>query len=1824
MIRNKTLLKTFSVFSVFLMLENLFLPALSYALTSGPNAPEATSFEPVDTSSMVDALTGDMTYGLPLLEVPGPSGGYPLSLAYHAGIMPNEEASWVGLGWVLNPGSISRSVSGYPDDHDGVSDVNREVWEGGETTTTTFGLSGSLFGYASVDVGLTISRDTYRGFSVREHANLRGGTGPFQVDGDGNVVGIRSSIGGHMGQVANLSAGLSFNHSSGLTVAGSLTAGGSGISASTSGGLGGSGSFSPLGISMTSAQNSFSIAGFSVTKTANNNKSGKISTRTKSSGLRFAGLSMQKTYQRYWIDETSEVSTFGSLHFPESVAGGIPTADRSYDVYDLPDNEDFNDANAVNQTGGTFVDYDHYNVSAQGVGGTMRPFHYYKHLTRQTELNENDEVTVQGYRLNIQGNKAQFKFENEFSNRLGFSDRVAEATTPFSNLDDGGGLQPSGSSSENQMSSSNNYFEIEAADLIHGISGSDGMVNGQLITKSPIRYYTNEQIRTGADVAGFVECTAPGFDRGTLGAECDDQIGAFTVTNESGVNYHYSLPAYSYDEYSYSGREDDRGKDYVNQQKRLTKYAYTWFLTGVTGPDYVDRNGNGKTDKGDYGYWVNFEYGKWTDSYGWRNPAQGVNRDLDQAFGTFSKGKKELYYLNAISTESHTALFIKEIRKDGKSTTSSFDDAVIIEDKQEKYRDEGGHGTARRFFPDVDESTGFAAGNYYLSHAKSTLKLNKILLVKNSKVNLDISSSGNLYDDVFTYDYVDKNGKARTFIDRYHYGENIIDIDDFAQNETQLLNATAKGIDFNTSYVLTPNTPNSFEAFTANDDDDGRRGNPRYELFGKLTLESLDFLGDKGQGKGLIPPLTFDYDLDEPAQDMTFDLVNEKITTSAPLEMGSLYKLSAYDHYFVVTTEDTGTGYSYLFLDPGARSSDRGSFPDDVPGSEGSTITVSTKATKNPPYLSEFYDIWGFFKSDYFPDEVRQGSSFGRRVTDLSAKSVDVWSLRKINNGIGSTIALTYETDEYDRSVLGGKMMVPLEDVIKIDDGEIEIHLPDDVTFSDVQNYLENIYVGIVGVYENPTSAESEPPVCEGDEFDGGFFRENCLIGNSTYLSNYWEAMISKGKYNYDPSNHTISIETPLTRLEEMTAPTMSVNYDGNRLCCRNMDASPIYNTPCRWPDHIAAAAIEVFSKYGGGLRVRDITVSDGLNERRTSYTYDQGITSYEPLGMLRPELRQEFLDEIGDGDASVVHIGEVVKDYNKMISSKFNELMGMVRELPGPNVLYSTVEIKESVNEAGSEYIDLPESKVLAFQTYGEGGVYVNRVIEPNSTDPQLENFDYDEIKLSRVVIRDESSKVGLLTSMSVVDEGAEPISRTSYTYHSGAAVNDQGVIHEVFLDARRVKQQEPTDEDYHLVGAVSRRETIPTQQASMTTFDRKTGITTTQWHLGYDFYSGQLLQKKTQDSRGNYFLDEGIPAYQHYPEMGPILLGGKNMLTQSAGDQKWKVDADHTKLGLVSANVQIWSDQTPVLELGAQPGIWRKERVRTWNGQATLNVDGTYPITAFNEFNYNSTTNPGWLTSSRITLYDVNSHALEASDVNGDFAATRMDKDNLRVIATTALSRYAAMTYSGAEQQVSATQLEGNVQQGDGQIANVRSHTGQYSLVIPSGGEGFRYTIPVSALTGSGNGFMASVWVYLPGNAESPGQIGGAELYYEINGARTSVSPEYQKNKAKSWYRLELVIAPNGANDIIIGCSNTTSRGVYFDDFRVHPIQAAMTSYVYDDLTDRLTYILDGDNLYTHFEYDAHGRLIRTTKEHMNFSDGSFRADQTVSETIYNYGNE
>lgn len=174
--------KRFKVIAMFLavnLLAQIGFPTAAFALTSGPSQPEAGSFEPVNTNQMVDLFSGDFTYNIPLMNVPGPNGGYPINLAYHAGIGMEQEATWVGLGWNINAGVINRNLRGIPDDFNGdpikktvhMKPQRRiSIGVSAELNTEIFGADlgkGRDFGGAA-----TIYYDNYRGVGLNYGISL--------------------------------------------------------------------------------------------------------------------------------------------------------------------------------------------------------------------------------------------------------------------------------------------------------------------------------------------------------------------------------------------------------------------------------------------------------------------------------------------------------------------------------------------------------------------------------------------------------------------------------------------------------------------------------------------------------------------------------------------------------------------------------------------------------------------------------------------------------------------------------------------------------------------------------------------------------------------------------------------------------------------------------------------------------------------------------------------------------------------------------------------------------------------------------------------------------------------------------------------------------------------------------------------------------------------------------------------------------------------------------------------------------------------------------------------------------------------------------------------------------------------------------------------------------------------------------------------------------------------------------------------------------------------------------------------------------------------
>ncbi|WP_343673841.1 PA14 domain-containing protein [Chitinophaga sp.] len=177
------------------------------AFIGGPTQPESQAFQSVNSDNMVDLFTGDFSYSIPLLDV----GGYPLALGYNSGVGMSDDASWVGLGWNLNPGSITRNLRGLPDDFNGADTVTKVS---AVKANTTVGVNVSL---SQETIGIPL-------FSNLISIGASAGITYNNYKGWGMSAGLSPSINAGSSSMGNLTASLSITNSSmdGLTISPNL------------------------------------------------------------------------------------------------------------------------------------------------------------------------------------------------------------------------------------------------------------------------------------------------------------------------------------------------------------------------------------------------------------------------------------------------------------------------------------------------------------------------------------------------------------------------------------------------------------------------------------------------------------------------------------------------------------------------------------------------------------------------------------------------------------------------------------------------------------------------------------------------------------------------------------------------------------------------------------------------------------------------------------------------------------------------------------------------------------------------------------------------------------------------------------------------------------------------------------------------------------------------------------------------------------------------------------------------------------------------------------------------------------------------------------------------------------------------------------------------------------------------------------------------------------------------------------------------------------------------------------------------------------------
>lgn len=851
--------KVFSFILLFLIYNSTVSNDL-YA--QGPKAPEASSFEPVDVTDMVNLATGDLSYVIPILNVPSPEGGYPLSLSYHSGIAMEQEASWVGLGWNINPGVINRNVSGQPDDwKDGLnSTITRDI--GGTSTSDTFYIGVGWGDDDKNSIGLTANFTTNRAFGGETSYSKSIGV-------SGNFGNVGLTYNPQQGLGVNLSAEMKDVDGNRMRGEVSLTQkSGVGItlSASTSIFSSGNASISYFGDNGSRSSKNNSSTAYSVMPEGD-----RLSVAASIGPMRF---SYSRSKIKYWHFDEKTYGSTGLLYIGELY--NILNGNNGYKGKVLPYFHDFDSSeslykatnNRVEEASNnpTFVSYDQYDISAQGVATSMTPYIFESGLLHNSfNTNIDGKIFVNGVERDIEG--LWYFIKNDFDKHI---------DSPLNNKRINFHLNNELSSYYNSTSTYDNLWQysntyVGSQEFANSVNIPETTENqgyfsnkNRLKQSSYIESYTNKEL-----INNPLLVFKTNIDRNNLDK---DGIGAFKITVADGKIYHYSIPVYQKEKFSRTAKYKDNINDKYSEQQSLSPYATHWLLTGITGPDYIDVNGNNELDENDFGYWVKFDYGKWSDGFSWRIPSR------DYIYGSNSKsyswGVKEIYYLNSIKTRSHTAFFVKEARDDYNSIKNkvgvsrgnplvnnavyySYDTSVpiYIGTNGQRYLP-GAYSTVSTFSAPYS-SAGYNAyeiinRRYAESFAHKTLRLKEIILVKNSDIpsqdNVPVSTSGTLASDMIFDENVKLVGDTEyntgylPYVDSKYYGQfygNVIDINDiFYQN---LKNKAIKIIDFNYDYSLGIYSPNSVNTLN----------------YGKLTLKKVTTKGK--QGINVIPPYVFRY-----------------------------------------------------------------------------------------------------------------------------------------------------------------------------------------------------------------------------------------------------------------------------------------------------------------------------------------------------------------------------------------------------------------------------------------------------------------------------------------------------------------------------------------------------------------------------------------------------------------------------------------------------------------------------------------------------------------------------------------------------------------------------------------------------------------------------------------------------------------------------------------------------------------------------------------------------------------------------------------------------
>lgn len=832
----------------------LAFPAFTWA-TAGPGQVEFTNYQRAGATDMVNLTTGDFSYNIPILDIPGPERSFSLPLTYASGIQLEEEASWVGLGWSLNAGAIARTINGYADDAaDELVQVkfqkyfdvrSRDLIIPGIYTRTWSLVNG---GSGSIDLlGLASLNWNDNGLTGGDLVGIGFDSGEFKVDGQRTVSAVMTIA--SFGAASGVSLAANIGISTALTIA-STTA----MAAYSVGRLGGMGGFNNQPHVHEDCQNlgTQCVWDIFITNDASEHAYGslhfgKLSQNTMGTP---SGRGQGPTVARRTANGTTRslLAQFSAQRSCQGVIWQHGLTEVGSDIYQSsdPDNESYYGSSKHPIS----IAHDNFRVMGGNATGSIRPYRMDVGSVVNPKIGtvgddgcqkQQKYMTIPFVDESIY--KVGFRYEGELSNTYNYHDNGQNSGFEVINNEL--------TITDSRLLDANARIEAVRKGISLDADGKPRLVQGK-----HTEWYTNAEIEqmttTGTGLAkGFVDFTArPGTANAFRHALPPNGIGAFAVTTEDGTTYHYSLPVMHYKTFTTSVEQDYSGTAAAGFYRRKEGtpstanphggYATSWLLTAITSADYIDRNQSGSVDATDWGGWVKFDYGKFSDRYKWRQPYIGyAYNDRTTNYASHAEGYKETYYLDKISTRSHTALFVKSMRLDARGHFTGLETPNAELDIREK-------------FP------------------ASSLRLDEIVLLDNATLAKLETVDGIRASGAASTPALSNNTNSHATSNSCDCGDDftrVLDTEDFTADSRikTFVEANAlKRIHFNYGYDLCRDSPNAFayQQGSVSSLPSMQESGAATGRSGKLTLKSVSFYGPTigAIPTKIIPDFVFGYE----------------------------------------------------------------------------------------------------------------------------------------------------------------------------------------------------------------------------------------------------------------------------------------------------------------------------------------------------------------------------------------------------------------------------------------------------------------------------------------------------------------------------------------------------------------------------------------------------------------------------------------------------------------------------------------------------------------------------------------------------------------------------------------------------------------------------------------------------------------------------------------------------------------------------------------------------------------------------------------------------